>query len=151
MGRETAFAGRNRCPAAARDRAAAGQFASTVTPSGRGAMVAAVASWDEEPARARECGPADMPRHAAAGAVAGGWENAVMTIGGSIALIAIGAILRFAVTWKPKYVDLHATGVILMIAGAVGLVVSVAVLVSRRRSRAATEVYEQRRYVEPPQ
>jgi len=74
-----------------------------------------------------------------------------MTIGGSIALIAIGAILRFAVTWKPKYVDLHATGVILMIAGAVGLVVSVAVLVSRRRSRAATEVYEQRRYVEPPQ
>ncbi len=74
-----------------------------------------------------------------------------MTIGGSIALIVIGAILRFAVTWKPKYVDLEAIGVILMVAGVAGLAVSVALLVSRRRARGATEVYEQRRYVEPPQ
>jgi hypothetical protein len=59
-----------------------------------------------------------------------------MTIGGSVALIVIGAILRFAVTWKPKYLDLRAIGVILMVAGVVGLVVSVAVLVSRRRARA---------------
>ncbi len=73
-----------------------------------------------------------------------------MTIGGSIALIVIGAILRFAVTWKPKYVDLGAIGVILMVAGVVGLAVSIAVLISRRRSRAATQVYEERRYTEPP-
>jgi len=39
-----------------------------------------------------------------------------MTIGGSIALIVVGAILRFAVTWKGKYVDLQAIGVILMVA-----------------------------------
>jgi hypothetical protein len=74
-----------------------------------------------------------------------------MTIGGSIALIVVGAILRFGVTWKPKYLDLEAIGVILMVAGVAGLCVSVALLVSRRRARAATEVYEQRRYVEPPQ
>jgi Domain of unknown function (DUF6458) len=73
-----------------------------------------------------------------------------MTIGGSVALIVIGAILRFAVTWTPKYLDLQAIGVILMVAGVVGLVVSVAVLVSRRRARAGAQVYEERRYTEPP-
>jgi len=73
-----------------------------------------------------------------------------MTIGGSIALIVIGAILRYGVTWKPKYLDLHAIGVILMVAGVVGLAVSVAILVSRRRTRASAQVYEQRRYTEPP-
>jgi len=73
-----------------------------------------------------------------------------MTIGGSIALIVIGAILRYGVTWKPKYLDLHAIGVILMVAGVVGLAVSIAILISRRRARASTQVYEQRRYPEPP-
>ena len=73
-----------------------------------------------------------------------------MTIGGSIALIVVGAILRFAVTWKGKYLDLQAIGVILMVAGVVGLGVSVGLLISRRRARAGTQVYEQRRYMEPP-
>lgn len=73
-----------------------------------------------------------------------------MTIGGSIALIIIGAILRFAVTWHGKYVNLQAIGVILMVSGVVGLVVSVALLLSRRRARAGTQVYEERRYTEPP-
>ena len=73
-----------------------------------------------------------------------------MTSGGSIALIIAGAILRFAVTWKGKYFDLQAIGVILMVAGVVGLCVSVALLISRRRARAGTQVYEQRRYTEPP-
>jgi uncharacterized membrane protein YedE/YeeE len=73
-----------------------------------------------------------------------------MTIGGSIALIVIGAILRFAVTWKGKYLDLQAIGVILMVAGVAGLGVAVGLLISRRRARAGTQVYEQRRYTEPP-
>ncbi len=73
-----------------------------------------------------------------------------MSIGASLALLIAGAILRFAVTWKPRYVDLDAIGVILMIGGAAGLVVSLWLLFSRRRARASTEVYEQRRYVEPP-
>jgi uncharacterized membrane protein YedE/YeeE len=73
-----------------------------------------------------------------------------MTIGGSMALIIIGAILRFGVTWKPAHVDLQIVGVILMIAGVAGLIISIAVLATRRRGRAATEVYEERHYTEPP-
>jgi hypothetical protein len=73
-----------------------------------------------------------------------------MSIGGSVALIVIGAILRFAVTWTPKYVDIKAIGVILMIGGAAGLVASIALVVYRRRERASAQVVERRRYVEPP-
>jgi drug/metabolite transporter (DMT)-like permease len=73
-----------------------------------------------------------------------------VTIGGSIALIVIGAILRFGITWKPSHVDLQAIGVILMIAGAVCLVIAIAFIVTRRRGRASAQVYEERRYTEPP-
>jgi hypothetical protein len=73
-----------------------------------------------------------------------------MTIGGSIALIVVGAILKFAVTWHGKYLNLQAIGVILMIAGIVGLGVAVGLLISRRRARTSATVYEQRRYMEPP-
>jgi hypothetical protein len=73
-----------------------------------------------------------------------------MTIGGSIALIVVGAILKFAVTWHGKYLDLQAIGVILMVAGVVGLCIAVGLLISRRRARASATVYEQRRYTEPP-
>ncbi len=73
-----------------------------------------------------------------------------MTIGGSIALFVIGAILRFAITWNSVYIDIKAIGVILMVAGLVCLGISIWLLVARRRRRASAEVYEQRRYVEPP-
>ena len=76
-----------------------------------------------------------------------------MTIGGSAALIIIGAILRFAVTWTPKNVDLQVIGVILMIGGVAGLCVALGLMLMRRRDRrdrGAAEVTEQRRYVEPP-
>lgn len=73
-----------------------------------------------------------------------------VTIGGSIALIVIGAILKWGITWHPAHVDLQIIGVILMIAGVVGLVISVAFLVARRRDRAGAHVYEERRYTEPP-
>jgi hypothetical protein len=73
-----------------------------------------------------------------------------VTIGGSIALIVIGAILRFGITWKPVHVNLHIIGVILMIAGALGLVIAIAVIATRRRGRPAAEVYEESRYTEPP-
>ena len=73
-----------------------------------------------------------------------------MTIGGSAALIIIGAILRFAVTWTPKNVNLQVIGVILMIGGAAGLCVAIGLMLMRRRDRGAAEVTEQRRYVEPP-
>lgn len=73
-----------------------------------------------------------------------------MTIGGSAALIIIGAILRFAVTWSPKNVDLQVIGVILMIGGVAGLCVAIGLMLMRRRDRAGAQVTEERRYVEPP-
>ena len=56
-----------------------------------------------------------------------------MTIGASIFLIAAGAILRFAVNTQVDAVDLATIGNILMIAGAVGLVIGLALLASARR------------------
>jgi uncharacterized membrane protein YedE/YeeE len=74
-----------------------------------------------------------------------------MTIGGSILLIVAGAILRYAINWSPNYVDLRLVGLILMIAGVVGLIIALTFLFMRRRgSRPSTEVYEERRYSEPP-
>lgn len=53
-----------------------------------------------------------------------------MTIAGAIFLIAVGAILRFATNVHVQGVSLDTVGLILMIAGAAGLVLSY----SRRRS-----------------
>ena len=47
-----------------------------------------------------------------------------MGTGVSIFLIAVGAILAFAVDLTVSGVDLDAVGVILMIAGAIGLIMS---------------------------
>jgi uncharacterized membrane protein YedE/YeeE len=73
-----------------------------------------------------------------------------VTIGGSAALIIIGAILRFGVTWKPAHVDLQVIGVILMVAGVLGLIISVVFMVMKRNDRRSAQVYEERRYTEPP-
>ena len=73
-----------------------------------------------------------------------------LTIGGSIALIVIGAILKWGILWKPAHVDLQLIGVILMIAGVLGLIIAIAFQVTRRRSRASAQVYEERRYTQPP-
>ncbi len=45
-----------------------------------------------------------------------------MTIAGSIFLIAVGAILRFATNVRVAHVSLDTVGLILMIAGAAGLI-----------------------------
>jgi hypothetical protein len=55
-----------------------------------------------------------------------------MTLGLSLFLFAIGAILRFAVTASVAGIDLQTVGVILMIVGVVGFVVTLAMLISRR-------------------
>ena len=72
-----------------------------------------------------------------------------MTIGGSAALIIIGAILRFGITWAPQYINIQAIGVILMIAGVIGLGLSLWLMFLRRRRETDTEVTEHRHYVEP--
>ena len=71
-----------------------------------------------------------------------------MTIGGSLFLIALGAILKYAVTATVAGVEIQTVGVILMVAGAVGLVIGVLVETSaRRRVDPADQgvVYEERR------
>jgi hypothetical protein len=73
-----------------------------------------------------------------------------MSAGVSVFLVLVGAILRFAVTWSPKNVDLQIIGVILMIGGFAGLVASVTLMVIRNRNKRSAEVFEQRRYIEPP-
>ena len=73
-----------------------------------------------------------------------------MTIGGSIALIIVGAILKFAVSWQPNGIDLPLVGLILLIAGIVGLIISLALTISKNRRRGGTHVYEERRFTEPP-
>jgi Domain of unknown function (DUF6458) len=57
-----------------------------------------------------------------------------MTIGTSLFLIAVGAILRYAVTFHVNGIDLQTVGVILMVAGGAGLVIGLG-LITRDRSR----------------
>ena len=70
-----------------------------------------------------------------------------MGIGTSIFLIALGAILKFAVTDAISGVDLATVGVILMVAGILGLVVSLFYTLLWR-DRAAGTVPARERYVE---
>jgi uncharacterized protein DUF6458 len=57
-----------------------------------------------------------------------------MRIGASLFLIAIGAILKFAVTTHVDGVDLQVVGVILMVIGIVGLIFDLALWGTRRRT-----------------
>lgn len=63
-----------------------------------------------------------------------------MTFGVSIFLGAVGAILRYAVADEVDGVDLRMIGLILMVAAAVGLVIGLIQLATRRR--VVTEVRE---------
>jgi Domain of unknown function (DUF6458) len=56
-----------------------------------------------------------------------------MTIGSSLFLIAIGAILRYAVEDKWRAVDLGTVGLILMVVGALGLVLGLYLTLVRGR------------------
>jgi hypothetical protein len=55
-----------------------------------------------------------------------------MTPGASILLIAVGAILRYAVTSTISGISLQTIGLILMIAGLLGLVIWLLLVFSRR-------------------
>jgi hypothetical protein len=66
-----------------------------------------------------------------------------MTLGTSIFLIAVGAILRYAVTFHVSGVSRPTIGLILMIAGAVGLVLSL-IYTATARDRVVGDAYERR-------
>ena len=64
-----------------------------------------------------------------------------MGIGASIFLIAVGAILTWAVDWHLAGVDLHVVGWVLMLCGLAGIILTL-ILWSNRR--AGTRVVERR-------
>ncbi|MDX6299771.1 MAG: hypothetical protein QOF53_985 [Nocardioidaceae bacterium] len=71
-----------------------------------------------------------------------------MGIGVGIFLIAVGAILAFAVDYSANNVDISAVGWILMAAGAVGILLDLIVFAPRRRvvGRPGAVVEERRVY-----
>lgn len=70
-----------------------------------------------------------------------------MTVGGSIFLIAVGAILRYAITDSISGIDLQVIGLILMVAGVVGLLVGLFMYANTTRRGG---VVERERYVDDP-
>ena len=57
-----------------------------------------------------------------------------MRIGASLFLIAVGAVLKFAVTKQVSGVSIGVVGVILMIVGVVGLLITLVLKTTRRRT-----------------
>ena len=68
-----------------------------------------------------------------------------MYFGTSLFLIAVGAILYFAVTATVAGIEIQTAGLILMIVGVLGLIVSL--FVSSRTRRREPGVVERERYV----
>jgi hypothetical protein len=75
-----------------------------------------------------------------------------MTIGASIFLIALGAILKFATNLHVQGLSIDTVGLILMLAGAAGLILGfVQESMARRRRLDDVPAVEERREVrEPP-
>jgi heme/copper-type cytochrome/quinol oxidase subunit 2 len=75
-----------------------------------------------------------------------------MYIGTSIFLIALGAILKFAVTGSVEGFDIQTAGTILIVVGIIGLVISLLFAMvwndRRRRPAAGDAVVEERSYRE---
>lgn len=74
-----------------------------------------------------------------------------MGIGAGIFLIAIGAILTFALEKSIEGIDLDVVGIILMLVGLVGIALDLAIFAPRRRSYPTTVAqpgYESRTIIE---
>ena len=69
-----------------------------------------------------------------------------MSIGASIFLIAVGAIVRYAFTFEIEGINREALGLILMIAGAIGLAVSILYMVMANDRQKREQAY----YEQPP-
>jgi Domain of unknown function (DUF6458) len=71
-----------------------------------------------------------------------------MGIGTSIFLIALGAILKYAVTASVSGISLQTVGVILMVAGVLGLIISFAwmAMARKREPRGGTVVRDREVY-----
>jgi hypothetical protein len=67
-----------------------------------------------------------------------------MTIGTSLFLIAVGAILRYAVDATVEGVEIATAGLILIIIGVIGLAIGLFILASDRRRADERPVYDDR-------
>jgi predicted MFS family arabinose efflux permease len=67
-------------------------------------------------------------------------------IGTSIFLIAAGAILRYAVDFEVTGIEIHTVGLILMLVGIAGLVISLAVIFLGDRGDRPVDDYPTRRF-----
>jgi hypothetical protein len=56
-----------------------------------------------------------------------------VSLGASLFLIAVGAILRFAVTADLSGIDIQVVGTILMVVGVIGFAISMWFLIAARR------------------
>ena len=63
--------------------------------------------------------------------------NRCVTIGTSLFLIAVGAILKYAVTAHVEGVDINTVGVVLMVVGVIGLVLGLYLLLRGRWATAS--------------
>ncbi len=79
-----------------------------------------------------------------------------MTIGTSILLIAVGAILKYAVTAEVSGIDIQTVGVILMLIGILGLILSLLYTfvwsegARRRKAAGGADPYDDRTQNLPP-
>ncbi len=73
-----------------------------------------------------------------------------MTVGVALFLIAVGAILRFAVTDSISGVDLSTVGVILMVVGVLGLLIALFYELSARQRRQDALAPDHRPYERDP-
>ena len=71
-------------------------------------------------------------------------DSKYMGIGTSLFLVAVGAILYFAVNASIQGLEIATIGLILMIVGVIGLVISLFFLSSARRDPGRTVVRERR-------
>ncbi len=67
-----------------------------------------------------------------------------MGIGVSVFLLALGAVLAFAVNYTFSGIDIHVIGFILMLAGAIGLLMTMLVFGRRDRTVGTGVVTEER-------
>lgn len=75
-------------------------------------------------------------------------NSSTMTIGTSTFLVAVGAILRYATTVTADGFDIHMIGVILMLAGLAGFVLSVFLMATAKRPVAVVRPAETTTVVE---
>ncbi|WP_329121342.1 hypothetical protein [Streptomyces sp. NBC_01465] len=81
-----------------------------------------------------------------------------MTAAGGLALMIIGAILKYAVTWEPNWINLNILGAILMWGGAAGIVLGFVLQYTRRKrmdrvqqqAQQQQQGYDPRYYQDPP-